>query len=175
MNKSSIAAACVAAVLSAAPAAADEWYVNAGGAAFFDGDAALGALLGRLGYEFYDVGQIAVSVEGEAAFGIIDETVDVAGFAADVELDNAFGGFGVVTFEFPGGLNLFARGGFQAIRLEATAGFGEAGDREVGAAFGGGVEYYLFDRLGVRAEYTRFESDDADLNQLGLAAVLRFG
>src|SRR5688500_10003054 len=97
--KSLVVAAASAVALLSLPGVAQaqdagaQLYGTVGYAHFDADDGALGAIQGRLGARF---GQY-FGVEGEAGFGIKDESVDLGGgVTADLELKHQLGVYGVV-------------------------------------------------------------------------------
>jgi len=172
MKKTVLAvAAAFVACFAAAPASA-QLYGGAGLTVFQvdDGgeDLNFGAAMGRLGWEFNPF----LAVEGEAAFGIADDEVDVLGQSVDVGVDSEYGAF--VVGKLPlAVVDLFGRIGYASMNVEADAlgtNFSEDGD---GLAYGGGVNFNIL-FLRARAEYTRYEIEDSDFDSLSISALLKF-
>jgi outer membrane immunogenic protein len=147
-----IAAALAAAI---APAAAEGIYAGAGYTNYSSEDADIGAVTGRLGYQFHP----NIAVEGELGTGVGDDD--------GAELDTAWGVYGVGKINVSPSVELFARAGYQGVEIE-----GAAADND-GLGYGVGGQWNLTDRFGVRADYTRLEGDE-EVDTLGLSGVVKF-
>ncbi len=120
-------------------------------------------ITGRLGYQFTE----NLSVEGQGSFGVIDD--DIAG--VDVGVDNSFAAFVRGSVPLSEQFSLFARGGYHFTQFGAD---GDGVDASVdidGFAFGGGAEYMLDARNGLRADVTFFDSDDNTLNGVDVSGT----
>lgn len=119
-----------------------------------DEDANVGAIQGKLGYRFHP----NFAIEGEAAFGVVDETYDILGTDVDVGLDKEWGIYGVGFIPVSPEVNLFARAGFVDVEIEASAGGMSVSDGDTGTGYGAGLiwDVGMFD---LRAEYTRYDFD----------------
>lgn len=174
MKKTLTALALTCAGFATQAAAESDLYLNAGLSAF-DGDGAtLNALSARGGIAFHDL----LSAELEASFGLGAEEVDGLS-GTELELENQFGGYLVGRYPVLPRFDAIGRIGYTTGEFQASSG-GVAGDVETdGFAFGLGGEFMLTDQLGVRADYTRIEVEDDNLdggiNVFALAAVYRFG
>lgn len=115
-------------------------------------DANVGAIQGKLGYRFHP----NFGVEGEAAFGVVDESYDVFGTDVDVGLDKEFGLFAVGFIPVSPEVNLFARAGYVDVEIEASAGGMSLSDGDNGTGYGAGLIWNL-GMLDLRAEYTRYD------------------
>ena len=159
----SLMIAATAAVLSVAanPAVsqAQEVYGTVGYAGVDTDGGNLGAIQGRLGYKFNPY----VGVEGEAAFGVNDDTVS----GVNVKLQHELGAFVVGFVPVSPKVDLFARVGYTSSTFDTSLGDVD-GD---GAAWGGGGQYHFTDKDGVRLDWTRHNYDvgDADVWSLGYA------
>ncbi len=179
MNTTSIIACAAVSAFGAASAAAQGWEASAG-YTFFDGD----------GVDFSTITLRATyfanenfGLEAEGIFGLDDDDLselDAFGTDFDAELDFGFGGFGVARFPLNDRFGVFARGGFQAIRIsiegedfvDGLLGSVAESDLDVGFAAGGGITYSLNERNLLRIGYTRTGVTDA--NQYGISYVRRF-
>jgi hypothetical protein len=166
------AATAVASVVAFAPSASAQLYGGAGLTVFQtdfdDQDINIAAAMGRLGWEFNPF----FAVEGEAAFGIAEDEVDVLGTPVDVGVDSGFGVFAVGKAPL-GVVDLFGRIGYADVTIEGSVGGFSASEDGSGMAYGGGINFNVL-ILRMRAEYTRYEIDDGDVDSLGLSALLKF-
>lgn len=146
-----IAASAAVLSLAAMPAAVQAQAYGTVGYAGVDAEGAnLGALQGRLGYKFTPM----FGVEGEAAFGISDDTVS----GVDVEMKHEVGVFGVVTAPISPSFDLFARAGYTGASFDTTL-----GDIDTdGFAYGVGGQYNVTEKDGIRLDWTRHDHDDAE-------------
>lgn len=166
------AAAGIAAVLVSAPSASAQLYGGAGLTVFQadvdDQDVNIAAAMGRLGWEFNPF----LAIEGEAAFGIAEDEIDVLGTPVDIGIDSGFGAF--VVGKIPlAVVDLFGRVGYADVSIEGSAGGFSASEDGSGMAYGAGINFNVL-ILRMRAEYTRYEIDDGDIDSLGLSALLKF-
>ena len=150
------------------------------GITFEDETANIVVLNGRLGYRFNKF--IAAEVEG--GFGLGGDTVSqsvpfdtgVVG-TVDVDVDanldiNTYGaGFIRAILPVSDQIDLFVRGGYGIAGAEldvditaATAAFGSVStsDSFDGFAFGGGGEYHINDKHGVRLDFSAINGDEID-------------
>ncbi len=153
--KSLTVVAALAALAAAAPALAGEIYGNAG-YTFIDGQGAkLGALDGKLGYRFNPY----LGVEGEAAFGVADDSIRVGSVPVNLKLESAVAGYVVGFYPVSPKLDLFARVGYGNVRIKASAlGVSGAGDQN-GWNAGVGAQYFFTAKDGVRGEYAKWGFD----------------
>ncbi len=166
------AAAAAATVIAFAPSASAQLYAGAGLTVFqaeaFDEDLNFGALMGRLGYEINPF----LAVEGEVAFGVYEDDIDILGTSVDVGIDSGFGAFLVGKAPL-GVVDVFGRIGYADVSIEGSAGGISASEDGSGMAYGAGINFNVL-ILRMRAEYTRYEIDDGDVDSLGLSALLAF-
>ncbi|KAF0184060.1 MAG: porin family protein [Hyphomonadaceae bacterium] len=168
MKAIAVLAALAAVVGVAAPASAQDTgvYANAGYTHFDADDVTLGGVTGRLGYKFNP----NFAVEGEASIGVKDDNVG----AVDVELDHAVGVFGVGILPVTPNFEIFGRVGYGQVKASASVpGFNVAADED-GFAFGGGAQYMLTPKFGVRGDYTRLEGQDDGVDTVSASAVVKF-
>ncbi len=126
------AAVVSVAALAAMPAAAQtvpQFYGNLGYSAVEADDANFGAIHGRVGYQFHP----NFAVEGEAGFGVNDDSVKV---------------------------DLLARVGYGTTKLEASAAGFSADDSQESINYGVGAQYSFDGQNGIRADYTRYDFRD---------------
>jgi len=168
MKKNALAAACAAAALMAAPSALAQgsgstgWYAGAG-YTHYDLDAVeLGGVTGRLGYRFHP----NFAVEGEATLGVVED--DIAGI--DVELDHAYGVYGIGYLPVSPNVELFGRVGYAEVEAEAGP-FNASAD---GVGYGVGAQMRVAENVGIRGEYTRLEGDEDGADTFGVSAVVGF-
>jgi outer membrane immunogenic protein len=178
MNKW-IAAAAAAATVAAVPAiaqaqdAADNIgaYINIGGAYASQDGVHLGAIQGKVGYRFHP----NFGVEGEAAFGVDDDSVRVGTATAKIELSHQFAAYVVGFAPVATNTDLFARLGYGTTKIMASsAGVGASGSDE-SINIGVGVQHHFDGVNGVRVEYLRSEYNDGGHSDTwGVAYSRRF-
>lgn len=136
-----------------------------------DADVDLGAVTGRLGAKFNPY----FGVEGEASFGVRDDSVTIAGATADIEHEYDAAAYAVGFLPINPNLELFARVGYGTTKVEASAaGITVAEDGE-SWNYGVGANYYFDGQNGVRGDWTRRDfSDGGDADVWSLSYVRRF-
>jgi hypothetical protein len=155
-------AAAAAAVLMAAPSVAHaEWYAGGAYTQYQLEDADVGGVTGRLGYRFNP----NFAVEGEASLGIEDD--------ANAELNNTFGAYAVGILPLgSSGFDVFGRAGYLQADIDGTGPQPDIDDG--GLSYGAGVNWRLGAGFGLRADYTRTDADDEDIDAVSLGAVVNF-
>lgn len=139
------------------------------------------ALSGKVGYNINEY----FGVEGQAGFGIIDDSFDDEefGIEADAGVSYLVGIFGTLRTPVADSAELFARAGyhFTGISVEIDDGFDDFSDTVDfdGFAIGVGGQYFFGPAQlnGVRAEYTYLDIDNAgsaDGDLFSLSYVRRF-
>ncbi|RKQ69071.1 opacity protein-like surface antigen [Litorimonas taeanensis] len=116
-------------------------------------------ITGRLGYNLNEY----FGIEGEGSIGVIGE--DDNGVEVDTEWD--LGAYAVARLPLSNQFEAFVRGGYTVVSVEATVAGVTDSDEVDGYAVGGGVQYNLNDRSGLRLGYTY---KDGDLNGVDLDA-----
>ncbi len=157
--KSLIAAASVAVIGVAVPAigqaqtaAPTGFYGTLGYAGTSYSGFDVGAIQGRLGYRLNNW----LGAEGEVSGGVKDDHVEVApGVNAKVKLDHQEAIYGVGFFPVTPQLDLLGRVGYGHSKATGSAGGIEAASAADSWNYGGGVQYRLDDKNGIRADYTR--------------------
>jgi outer membrane immunogenic protein len=164
MKSLMITVATAALAVTAVPAVsqAQEVYGTVGYANVDADGPTLGALQGRLGYKFNPY----VGIEGEAAFGIRDDTVGVV----DVELKHEVGAFVVGFLPVSPKADLFARVGYSSTSFDTS--LGDVDDD--GAAWGFGGQYHFTDKDGVRLDWTRHDYDGGNADVWAVAYTRKF-
>jgi len=140
----------------------------------FDGDtASLGAITGRVGYDF----NRNIGIEGEASIGVKDDDFTLAGVDGSIEHEYDAAVYGVAKLPVNENFELFGRVGYGTTSVKADlAGF-EASEDGDSINYGVGANYFIDGRNGVRADWTRrdFRGDDAgEADTYGLSYVRRF-
>ena len=138
----------------------------------------LGALNLRGGYQFNPY----LGVEVEGAAGVDDGHFTVGSGATAVrgsyKLDWSLGAFGVARYPVTERFDVFARAGVVHGEFKGKARSGAAivrvSDNDELFAGGAGVQFNIDDRNGIRADYTRYESDDVDADVWGVSFVRKF-
>jgi outer membrane immunogenic protein len=164
-----LALASLIAIAVAAPVAVAQGDFELSGAySNIDGDGAdVGAITGRGTYFFNNY----LGAEGEVSFGIDD--ADVGG--GTVELENAFGAFGVLRAPVAEQVELFGRLGYATSEFEASVpGLGSGSADVDGIAYGVGGKLFFTEQLGVRLDASRYEGDDAEADVFSIGGVFRF-
>jgi len=175
MKFMALAAAAAGVMLVGAPAQAQSvesgLYAGAGYTHYSaEDDVSVGGITGRLGYQVNKY----FAVEGEGTFGVMDDTVNVLGTDVDVELDNAWGVYGVGTLPVSERVNLFGRVGWAKVSVEGSAAGVSASAEDDGVGYGVGGTFGLTDRFALRAEYTRLEGDDDAVDTFGIGGQMKF-
>ncbi|HRD46853.1 MAG TPA: porin family protein [Caulobacter sp.] len=159
-----IAASAAVLSMAAIPAVsqAQDMYGTLGYAGVDAEGADLGAIQGRLGYKFNPY----LGVEGEAAFGVSDDTVS----GVDVEMKHEIGLFGVVTAPVSPQFDLFGRVGYTGASFDTSL-----GDLDTdGFAWGVGGQYNVTDKDGIRLDWTRHDHDDAEADVWSIGYSRKF-
>ena len=131
-------------------------YVSGGYTQFNgDGGADLGAITGRVGYNFTPY----VAIEGEGSFGVKGDS--------GTDLDSELGAYVVAKLPLSPSFDVFARVG--ASRIE-TSPFGS----DDGVAYGAGGTFNLTAQDGIRADWTRHDYDAGNADAYSLSYVRKF-
>jgi outer membrane immunogenic protein len=162
MKKFAIMAAVAAATLAGLPAVAHaEWYAGAAYQQFDLNDANVGGVTGRLGYNFTP----HFGVEGDATLGVDDDN--------NAELNNAFGAYAVGTLPIAtSGFDVHGRVGYQQFDVDGSG--GQPDIDSGGLSYGAGVGWKVGQRWGIRADWTRTETDEDDVDGISLGAQVGF-
>ena len=164
-----LATIAIATAILAAPAALAQGQLELGaGYSNFDADNAdLGALTARGTYFFTPM----IGAEGEASFGVDDDTVG----GAKVELDSSVAAFGVAQLPVAEKVDLFARAGYASNDYKVKVpGVGSSSNTDDGLAYGVGAKVFLTDKFGLRGDLTRYEGDDTDADVISVGGVMKF-
>ena len=136
-------------------------------------DGELGAITGRLGYDFTR----NFGIEGEASVGVKDEDVTIGGVDGSLEHEYDAAVYGVAKVPVSENLELFGRVGYGTTSIKAdVAGFTASEDGE-SINYGAGANWFFDGRNGLRAVWTRrdFQDDGAEeVDTYGLSYVRRF-
>ncbi|MEM0986302.1 MAG: porin family protein [Pseudomonadota bacterium] len=113
---------------------------------------------------------IGVEVEYSRSLGSTDF------FGGDLELDNQAAAYVVGRLPVTEKLEVFGRAGYGVIELSAEIGGFSASDSVDAFSFGAGAEFDITDNVALRADYTRFEADDSEIdggiNAFGISVVI---
>jgi hypothetical protein len=168
--------ATAALTLIAAPAMAQDHGPVTGSIGYtqLDGDDGdLGAITGRVGYDFTR----NLGIEGEASFGVKDQDVTFGGVDTTLEHQYDAAVYGVAKLPVTENLELFGRVGYGTTEVKAsTAGFAATEDGD-SLNYGVGANYFIDGRNGIRADWTRrdFQEDNGgEVDTYGLSFVRRF-
>lgn len=119
-------------------------------------------ILGRIGYRFSDY----FGVEGEAGRVINDDKVTIGGTEVKFSTDWTAGAYAVGYFPLSENFDLVGRAGYRYIDVKAkTPGFTIDGGGG-GFAWSVGGQYFLNEKHGIRADYSR-DSDDGATYTVG--------
>lgn len=159
-----IATAAVAAIAAAVvPAAASAQTATTGAYGSVGYSAAnqegvdLGAIQGRLGYRINPY----FGVEGELSGGVKKDSANVAGVPVNVKLERQEAIYGVGFLPVAPNADLYARVGYGNTSLKASGPGGASAAADGNSwNYGVGGQYFLDDKNGVRADYTRFDFKD---------------
>ncbi|WP_374473187.1 porin family protein [Phenylobacterium sp.] len=162
--KALFAAASAAAIAMIAPAIAQAQtampsglYGTLGYAQTDTNDVDLGALQGRLGWR----ANTWLGVEGEAAFGVKDDDVDLGGgVEADVELKHQLAIYAVGFAPLSENTDLLARIGYGTTKIKASAAGVSASEDGDSFNFGVGAQHHFDGMNGVRIDWTRHDFRD---------------
>ncbi|HEY8617470.1 porin family protein [Phenylobacterium sp.] len=162
--KALLAAASAAAIAMVAPAIAQAQtapttgvYGSIGYAQTDFDDVDLGAIQGRLGWR----GGTWFGVEGEAAFGVKDDSVDLGGgIDADVEVKRQLGIYAVGFAPLSANTDLIARIGYGNTKIKASAAGVSGSDDGDSFNFGVGAQHHFDGVNGVRIDWTRHDFRD---------------
>jgi hypothetical protein len=136
------------------------------------GDGELGAVTGRLGYDFTR----NFGIEGEASVGVRDEDITIAGVNGSLKHDWDAAAYVVGKVPVSENLELFGRVGYGTTSIKAdVAGFTAREDGE-SINYGAGANWFFDGQNGLRADWTRrdFRDDGGEIDAYGLSYVRRF-
>jgi hypothetical protein len=173
MKNALIAAAGVAAIAAALPAASQAQglfaptpntgvYANLNAGLADGGSADLGVIQGRLGYRMNNW----LGVEAEGATGIKSDTDTIAGVDVNTKLRHEFAGYVVGFAPIGANTDLIARLGYGTTRIRTkAAGFADSSSAE-SWNYGVGAQHFFDGVNGVRVDYTRqdFNHDQGHAN-----------
>lgn len=159
-----------AAATAASGASSADTYANLGCTQFSSDDVDVGGATARLGYKFTP----NFGVEGEASWGLNEDTANVLGTPVDIKLNQEYGAYAVGFLPVGETVELFGRVGYVNVDAASTFGGFKLGIDEDGVGFGGGAQWNFTPKFGVRAEYTRLEGDDDGVNAWGVSGAFKF-
>lgn len=151
--KLALATAAIASFASTASAQDSGVYTNIGVDAYEFDAYAIGVKLG------YDVNEY-FAVEGQGAFGVVDDKETIGGTEFKAGVDYAIGAFGVLKAPLSPQVDIFARAGYQLTEISASGGGANVSGNFDGIAVGAGLQYLFNGVNGVRAEYTYLDLPD---------------
>lgn len=153
------ALAALAGVAHAETAPASAWQVYASGGYTYlhasggGASVSLGGLTGRIGARY----GANLGVEGEGAFGVVDDTIS----NVKIKLSNEFAVFGVGYLPLSPNTDLLARIGYGHAKITAS-GFGATASSSGNLwAVGVGGQYHVDAHNTARLDYTRYESTES--------------
>ena len=158
MKKLSMMAAAAALALMAVPATASaQWYAGAAYTNFDVEGEDLDAVTGRLGYRFSP----HLAVEGEGTTGLDGD---------DTNLNYNAGIYGMAILPVSSNFDLHGRVGYQTTEVDTI--LGDVSDDGIG--YGVGATWRVTPGLGIRADYTRMENDDAEADAISIGGAFNF-
>ena len=161
MQKFALMAAVAVAALAAAPTASAQWYAGAGYTQY-DADHAnsTGGITGRLGYRVNP----NFALEGEGTVGVNDGN--------NASLNSAIGAYAVGILPIgSSGFDVHGRLGYNQLDIQRDA---APNIDDGGVSYGAGVGYNFTQRWGIRADWTRTETDSDNADAVSLAGTLNF-
>lgn len=129
-------------------------------------DINIGILRGTVGYDFTP----NLGVEAEAGFGVKDESIG----GQKIKIDNEVAAYAVGKLPINPNFGLQARIGYGSTKLSTSGPFGSASDSTSSWNYGVGAEYSFDGKNGVRGEYTRYDSDNDNVDVWSIAYVRHF-
>lgn len=178
MKKSLIAAASLAAIATAFPAAGLAQTATTGAYANLNlglddlGSPDLKTVQGRLGYRFNNW----LGVEGEAATGLKGDTDTIAGVDVSTKMRHELAGYVVGFAPISPNTDLLARVGYGTTRLRTTVGGVADSASNESWSYGVGAQHFFDGANGVRVDYTRqeFNHDQGHANVWTIGYTRRF-
>jgi outer membrane immunogenic protein len=130
------------------------------------------ALVGRFGGFIHP----NFAFEGRFGTGMKDDTQNVFGFDATLELDTLVGLYGVGHLNITKASSIYGLIGFSGVDGTVTvAGFPDSeSDSETDLSYGVGANIGVTKKVALNAEYISYISKDFDLNAIGLGLVIGF-
>ncbi|WP_296820749.1 porin family protein [Brevundimonas sp.] len=166
--------AAAAVAFTAAPAAAQidpSWYGSVGVAnvSAEDTDVDLNAVTGRLGARLNPY----FGVEGEASFGLGDESVAPG---VDAELSHDASAYAVGYYPISNNFEVFGRVGYGTTEIEVSGAGSSVSENEDSLNYGVGAQYFFDGANGVRGDWTRrdFRDDAGEADVWSISYVRRF-
>ena len=126
------------------------------GAVMYDTDSDLYGIQGRLGYQ--TAGVFGGEVEG--SFGVKGETGTVGTTPAEFNVDYQVGAFATARAPIGERFSVLGRFGYAATKSTLEIGTSSGSETFDGIAYGAAAEYAFDPRNSIRADYTRYESND---------------
>ena len=175
MKKLIATAAAVALMGVAAPAFAQNLDGSIGYSMVNATDVDLGALTARLSWTSSSI----FGVEGEAQFGISDDSITDAGpppITVDLGLEYAYAIYGTAGVPVGDNGRVFARLGYGSQSFEASSSGISVSESDQSFNYGVGAQFFLADgKNGVRVDYTVHDfNDGGDADVWSIAYVRRF-
>ena len=127
-------------------------------------------VLGRLGYNFSEY----LGVEAEGSFGVSGTSETAFGQEVDIDTNWDFGAYLISRWGVTDNFDIFLRGGYSVVEIEASAGGISDSENFDGFAVGGGVQYNWDGQNGVRLGYTYNDVDGGGADVIDLSYVRKF-
>lgn len=132
-------------------------------------DAKLTELGGKYGYQFNK----NFALEMDLTFGIGDDTIHTSP-DLKVKTDASAFAYGVVTLPLNEKFSLLARAGYGHQSGQASGAGGSVDTNDGAFTYGGGLQYMVNAKNGVRADYTIFQIPDVDTSSIGVSYIHKF-
>jgi len=126
----------------------------------------LGALTGRLGYEFNP----NVAIEGEGSVGVSDDEYADGSVPDEISLDYQIAAYVVGKLPLPYGATLFGRVGYHDTKLDEELQLSDGS----GLAYGAGLEFDITDSIAARFDYTEYDGLSLSTNAIAIGARMKF-
>lgn len=179
------AAALIVAETASAQTAPTSFYGTLGYTSFSDSegehDVTLGAVNARLGAR---LGR-NIGVEADAGVGVGEDEflptcpttqacAAVVPAPVEVQLENHVAGYVVGFLPVSPNLELLARVGYARLSVESETRGVTFSEEENALSYGAGAQLFFDEANGVRADYTRFDADEGEVDAWSLAYVRKF-
>lgn len=147
------------------------FYGEAGYAyADFD-EATFNSVGGRAGFDLTK----NFGLEGEAFFGVSDETTTIEGFEIESSLNYQVGLFGTARTSVGASTEVYGRLGYASAEIEASAGGASVSASEEAFVAGLGVRHFINDGpLGVRGDVSLADFDGGESTTFSLTVLRKF-
>lgn len=169
--------AALVAVVFLPQASAEDFYaegfvsgLDTDGAGYLGSKLYFASVGARGGYSFNE----NFSLEGELQTGLNDEDIYLISGEADVSLKSTAAIFGRFSVPVSKRLNVYSRVGYASSEFETGTVFGDFSRTVVGGAYGLGATFNLTDKIYIRGDATRYDTNTIESDSIAIGAGLRF-